>query len=180
MTVDGSNNILLAGEISGAMDFGNDADGHDVSIAYLGLTDAFVAKFTSALVPIWAKSYGDAAHDQTVNGIAADSSGNVFIGGTYSGNLGGLGLNSASPTSPDAFIAQLARANGSLLCARSYGDAAGSQGIRTAGVVSGAAGGLPNAVFIGGMFASSMTLGSTTITTPGSGTRYPFVARLSP
>jgi len=180
VTVDGSNNILLAGDISGAMDFGNDANSNDVSIAYLGLTDAFVAKFTSALVPIWAKSYGDAAHDQTVNGIAADSSGNVFIGGTYSGNLGGLGLNSASPTSPDAFIAQLARANGSLLCARSYGDAVGRQDILAGGVVSGAAGGLPNAVFIGGMFASSMTLGSTTITTPGSGTRYPFVARLSP
>jgi hypothetical protein len=180
VTVDASNNLLLAGDISGAVDFGNDANSNDVSIAYLGLTDAFVAKFTSALVPIWAKSYGDAAHDQAVNGIAADSSGNVFVGGTYSGSLGGLGLNSASPTSPDAFIAQLARANGSLLCARSYGDAVGRQDILAGGVVSGAAGGLPNAVFIGGMFASSMTLGSTTITTPGSGTRYPFVARLSP
>jgi hypothetical protein len=180
VTVDASNNILLAGDISGAVDFGNDANSNDVSIAYLGLTDAFVAKFTSALVPIWAKSYGDAAHDQAVNGIAADSSGNVFVGGTYSGSLGGLGLNSASPTSPDAFIAQLAGADGSLLCARSYGNAAGTQGILAGGVVSGAAGGLPNAVFIGGTYASSMTLGSTTMTTPGAGIQYPFVARLSP
>jgi hypothetical protein len=181
--VDSSNNILLAGDISGAVDFGNDANSNDVSIAYLGLTDAFVAKFTSALAPIWAKSYGDAAHDQTVNGIAADSSGNVFVGGTYGGGLGGLGglgLNSASPTSPDAFIAELAGADGSLLCARAYGDAVGTQGILPGGVVSGAAGGLPNAVFIGGRFASSMTLGSTTITTPGAGIQSPFVARLSP
>ena len=180
VTVDTSNNILLAGDISGAIDFGNDAGGHDVSIPYLGWTDAFVAKFTSALVPIWAKSYGDATHDQAVNGIAADSSGNVFIGGTYSGSLGALGLNSASPTSPDAFIAQLAGADGSLLCARSYGDAAGTQGILAGGVVSGAAGGLPNAVFIGGRYASSMTLGNKTITTPAAGTVYPFVARLGP
>jgi len=180
ISVDASNNILLAGDISGAVDFGNDANSNDVSIAYLGLTDAFVAKFTSALVPIWAKSYGDAAHDQTVNGIAADSSGNVFIGGTYSGSLGGIGLNSASPTSPDAFIAQLAGADGSLLCARSYGDAVSTQGILAGGVVSGAAGGLPNAVFIGGTFASSMTLGSTTMTTPAAAIQYPFVARLSP
>jgi hypothetical protein len=180
VTVDASNNILLAGDISGAVDFGNDTNSNDVSIAYLGLTDAFVAKLTSTLVPIWAKSYGDAAHDQTVNGIAADSSGKVFVGGTYSGDLGGLGLNSASPTSPDAFIAQLAGADGSLLCARSYGDAAGTQGILAGGVVSGAAGGLPDAVFVGGRYSSSMTLGNTTITTPGSVTQYPFVARLSP
>jgi len=180
ISVDASNNILLAGDISGAVDFGNDANSNDVSIAHLGLTDAFVARLTSALVPIWGKSYGDAAHDQTVNGIAADSSGNVFIGGYYSGSLGALGLNSASPTSPDAFIAQLAGADGSMLCARSYGDLLGVQNIAGGGVVAGAAGGLANAVFVGGMYSSSMTFGSTTITTPGSGTQYPFVARLSP
>jgi hypothetical protein len=175
VSVDGSNNILLAGSISGAIDFGN-----GVSIPYLGLTDAYVAKFTTSLTPVWAKAYGDATHDQSANSIAADSSGNVLVGGTYSGSLGALGLSSASPDSADAFIAQLSGTDGSLACARSYGDAAGTQGLSPASVVSGTTGGLSGAVFMGGLFSSSMTLGSTTISTTGAGNQAPFVARLAP
>ena len=170
VSVDGSNNILLAGSISGAIDFGG-----GVSIPYLGLTDAYVAKFTSALVPVWAKAYGDAAHDQSANGVAADSSGNVFFGGTYSGSLGALGLSSASPTSPDGFLAELSPDGTTLGCARTYGDAAGTQGVLTLSVARAST----NALFAAGSYSSSITFGNT-LTTPGAGSAYGFVARLTP
>jgi hypothetical protein len=176
VAVDGSNNILLAGSISGAVDFGNDANSVDVSIPYLGLTDAYVAKFSSALVPVWAKAYGDASHDQSANGVAADSNGNVIFGGTYSGSLGALGLSSASATSPDGFAAELS-SNGTVLdCAQTYGDAAGTQGVLTLAVARTSS----NKLFLAGSFSSSIQFSPlATMTTTGAGTAYGYIAGLT-
>jgi hypothetical protein len=175
VTVDGNNNILLAGSISGAVDFGNDSNSVDVSIPYLGLTDAYVAKFTTALVPVWAKAYGDAAHDQSANGVAADSNGNVIFGGTYSGSLGALGLSSASATSPDGFAAELSSDGKTLDCAQTYGDAAGTQGVLTLAVSR-----TTNKAFLAGSFSSSIQFSPlATMTTPGAGTAYGYIAGLT-
>jgi len=181
LAVDASNNIVVAGSMAGNIDFGNNAGGTDVSITNAGLTDAYAVKLTSALVPVWAKSFGDSAYDQNAKTVAVSSGGDVFIAGLFEGTLNGLGLTATSNTAPDAFIAQLASVNGSLRCAaQSYGDAAGAQGIGSLAVARAAAGALSDAVFIGGSFASSITLGSYTFSTSGPGSFGPFLARLAP
>jgi len=154
------------------MDFGNDANSNDVSIAYLGLTDAFVCEVHLGSRANLGEVIRRCCHDQTVNGIAADSSGNVFIGGTTRATWAASGstrrapplLTPSSPVGPGNGRSCVRALTATRLAGR-----ISSPG----GVVSGAAGGLPNAVFIGGMFASSMTLGSTTITTPVPGLDIP-------
>jgi hypothetical protein len=166
-----TSNILVAGSISGPVNFGG-----GVSLAYLGLTDAYVAKLSvsgTAISGVWANAYGDAAHDQSANGVAAGSNGYIYVGGTYSGSLGALGLSSASATSPDGFTAELTSDGQTVKCAQTYGDAAGTQGVLTLGISS------ANKVYIAGSYSNSIQFSPlTALTTPGSGTAYGFMAGL--
>jgi hypothetical protein len=166
-----TSNILIAGSISGPVNFGG-----GVSLAYLGLTDAYVAKLSvsgTAISGVWANAYGDAAHDQSANGVAAGSNGYIYVGGTYSGSLGALGLSSASATSPDGFTAELTSDGQTVKCAQTYGDAAGTQGVLTLGISS------TNKVFLAGSYSNSIQFSPlTALTTPGSGTAYGFMAGL--
>jgi hypothetical protein len=160
LTVDGSGNIFMAGGVATVIDFGTGA------LAYTGggNSDAFVVKFNPSLVAQWAKSDGDSGYDQTVTSIAADSSGNVTLVGLFRGTLPYFGLQAAGNGKTDAFAAQVA-ADGSLLCAHSYGDATGAQMI---GVVSVArTGPLADAVFVGGSASNTISFGSTLIVSPG-------------
>jgi len=166
-----TSNILIAGSISGSVNFGS-----GVSLAYLGLTDAYVAKLSvsgTAISAVWANAYGDAAHDQSANGVAAGSNGYIYVGGTYSGSLGALGLSSASATSPDGFTAELTSDGQTVKCAQTYGDSAGTQGVLTLGISS------TNKVFLAGSYSNSIQFSPlTALTTPGSGTAYGFMAGL--
>ena len=166
-----TSNILIAGSISGPVTFNG-----TVGLPYLGLTDAYVAKLSvsgTAISGVWANAYGDAAHDQSANGVAAGSNGYVYVGGTYSGSLGALGLSSASATSPDGFTAELTSDGQTVKCAQTYGDAAGTQGVLTLSISS------TNEVYIAGSYSNSIQFSPlTTLTTPGAGTAYGFMAGL--
>jgi hypothetical protein len=177
LAVDPSNNILLAGTIGGGVIFGS-----GVSIANAGLTDAFVAKFSSALAPLWAKSFGDNVKDQSANAVACDSSGNIYLGGSYQGSLGSfIGLSVPLSSGPNAWTAKLAPDGSALQCAaQSYGVPAGTDNITTMAVARTAPGTEANALFFGGSYASSMTIGSTTLNTGSGGKFESFVARLTP
>jgi hypothetical protein len=175
LTVDSSNNIVVAGVLGGSIDFGG-----GISIVNNGWTDAFVAKLTPELALAWAKSFGDADFDQGVNSVGVSSKGDVFIGGSFQGGLGMLGLTSASNTAPDAFTAELAAADGAVLSAHAYGDAAGEQAISTVTVARAATGRLANSTFVGGSFWSTITFGSTTLKTDSRRALVGFVARLAP
>ncbi|MGB8297563.1 MAG: hypothetical protein WCG85_19240 [Polyangia bacterium] len=176
VTVDSSNNIVVAGAIAGNVNFGG-----GVSIVDTGLTDAFVAKFNSALVPQWAKSFGDGAKDQSANTVASDSLGNIYVAGTYEGSLGSfLGLSVPANSNPNAWSAQLASDGSTLQCAQSFGVPLGTDSVTSMVVARAATGALSDAVFIGGSFSSKITFGSKVLDTGKGSTFAPFVTRFAP
>ena len=176
LTVDSDSNIVLAGLLGADMDLGG-----GLRIANYGWTDAFVIKLTPALAPVWAKSFGDDDLDQGVKSVGVSSKGNVIIGGTFQGSLGTLGLVSAGKTAAsDGFTAELAAADGAILSARAYGDAAGAQSVSVVTVARAASGALTNSIFVGGTFFSSITFGSTTLSNGSPRSFASYVARLAP
>ncbi len=81
VATDSSGNVYVTGYTGGGLD-GNTNAGSD---------DLFVVKYNSSGTKQWTKQLGTSVNDQT-NGVATDSSGNVYVtGGTY----GGLGNTSA-------------------------------------------------------------------------------------
>jgi hypothetical protein len=174
VAVDGSNNIVIAGSLGANVTFGTFA------VSDLGLTDAYVVKLNSSLVPQWAESFGDANYDQAAKAVGVSSTGNVFIGGAYEGSLGALGLTASSNTALDAFTAELSGADGSLLCAHTYGDAAGTQQVTGITVASAATGSAQDNVMIGGTYSSTITLGGSTLNTGSPSLAWSFLAKLIP
>jgi hypothetical protein len=169
LTVDANGNIVMGGSLGSSVDFGN---GHVAT--WTGLTDAFAVKFNAPQGPplvapnsLWVYSDGDPnganPYDQTVETVAVSSAGDVFVGGSFRGALPALGLTDSSNATTDAFMAQLSGANGSVLCAHAYGDARGDQSITTISVARVATGALADSIFVGGVFYSSITLGSKTL-----------------
>ncbi len=158
IAVDSSSNVVIAGDVG----VGVNADfGAPVGILNsTGKTDGFVVKLNSSLASaMWGFTFGDAAFDQAVLSLALSSSGDVFMGGAFTGTLTGLGgLASNGNTSTDAFTVQLSGATGAVLCAQSYGDAAGNQNAAYLTVATAAS----NKVTFGGNFSGTMTLGSLT------------------
>lgn len=175
LTVDASDNIVVAGSLNGNIDFGG-----GISIVNTGLTDVFALKLTSALAPVWATSFGDSVYDQSAKTVGVASGGDVFIGGSFKGTLGALGLTSASTTALDAFTAQLAAADGSVLCAKAFGDGPGAQSTSMLTVARTASGSLANSVMIGGAFSSDITLGATTLSTGSASLAASYLSRLVP
>ncbi|MEE1577942.1 MAG: SBBP repeat-containing protein, partial [Deltaproteobacteria bacterium] len=53
-----------------------------------GSEDLFVVKYDSSGTKQWTKQLGTSSHDQA-NGVATDSSGNVYVTGYTSGGLDG-------------------------------------------------------------------------------------------
>lgn len=97
---DVQNNILLAGSLVGAADFGGGP------LASAGGNDVFVAKLDPNGDHLWSKRFGDAA-DQQVTGVTSDATGAVFLGGYFAGalDLGG-GAMTAKGGMSDGFVAK--------------------------------------------------------------------------
>jgi hypothetical protein len=123
VAVDGSGNVLLAGRFYGTVDFGGG------SLSSAGLGDIFVAKYSgSAGAHQWSKRLG-AGGDDVAYGVAADSSGNVVVTGSFYGTVdfGGGGL--VAPATCAAFAAKYS-STGSHVWSKVYGgmDAGGEWG----------------------------------------------------
>jgi hypothetical protein len=73
--VDGSDNVVISGFFSGAVDFGGGA------LTALG-TDVFAAKYSSAGTHLWSKRFGGAG-TQLSYGVAAAPNGNVTLTGPF-------------------------------------------------------------------------------------------------
>jgi hypothetical protein len=178
LTVDANSNIIVAGSLGGNIDFGS-----GIAITDLGFTDAFVTKLKSSLVPLWAKAFGDVANDQRAMSVATSSSGDVYVAGLFVGSLGAMNLSSYGPTGGtnlDVFVAELASADGSVLCTpEHYGAVDGTRKSASITVARAAADSLADAVTIAGTFSSS--LGPTiNLSTGDPNVSASFVARLSP
>ncbi|HEY9828394.1 MAG TPA: SBBP repeat-containing protein, partial [Stenomitos sp.] len=80
VTTDTKGNVAIAGYTQG-----------DLSGANQGSQDAWIAKYRSDGTLIWKRQLGTNLPDRATS-IAADATGNVFLGGTTDGNLGGTNL----------------------------------------------------------------------------------------
>lgn len=80
-----------------------------------GLKDAFVAKYSAAGALLWVRMLGTAA-DDLAHGVAADSSGNIYVAGVTGGALQGA----SSAGGQDVFVAKYT-AQGTLAWVRQWG-----------------------------------------------------------
>jgi hypothetical protein len=80
VATDGSNSIYLAGSFSGTVDFDPRRGVHNVTSA--GGTDAFVLKLSKSGNFVSVETFGGKGDDAAA-GLAVDSAGNMFIGGTF-------------------------------------------------------------------------------------------------
>ena len=115
VAVDASGNVLLAGEFSGAANFGGDP------LVSGGGVDAFVAKLDGQGAHLWSRRFGDPA-TQVARALAVDASGNVIFAGMYGGTVNFGGSVLASRGDLDVFVAKL-DPSGAHLWSRSFGDA---------------------------------------------------------
>jgi len=85
---DAAGNSIVLGNFSGSTAVGA------TTLNSSGGDDAFLAKFSSSGVPLWAKRFGGTGADKGT-GLALDPDGSVFATGSFQGtaNFGGFGLN---------------------------------------------------------------------------------------
>jgi hypothetical protein len=123
LALDNSGNVFVAGQANSSSGISTTGS-YQTSIG--GLSDAFLAKFTSSGTLLWATYYGGSGSDQSA-GLATDGSGNVYLGGvTFSSS--GIASSGAYKTSlsgtDDAFVAKF-NSSGSRLWATYYGGSGG-------------------------------------------------------
>ena len=90
IAVDSSGNVYVTGTTTG-----------DLFATVAGESDAYVAKYDTDGNQVWAKQFGS-IHREWGNGVAVDSSGNVYVTGTTMGDLFGTITGES-----DAYIAKV-------------------------------------------------------------------------
>jgi hypothetical protein len=151
--VDASNDVIFAGRLDGTADFGGGP------LTSAGGADVFVVKLDPAGNYLWARRYGD-PQDQVCVAAAVDASGDVVIGGWFSGTLT-FGTNPplACAGGVDGFVAKL-DPSGTALWSKRFG-AVGSDEVE--GVAVDAQGN----VCITGYFNDTVDLGNGPLTSAG-------------
>lgn len=142
VTTDSQGDVYVTGAFSSSATF-NTTSGSPVTLTAQGVRDAFVAKYTSAGILLWAKDIGGSTTntynppDSRANAIAVDSSGNVYVTGFTYCNDFPLTANAFQANfrgNADAFLVKL-DPTGSLL----YSSLLGGDGYSTDGNTSASA-----------------------------------------
>ena len=100
LTIDSSNNIIVAGIFRGTVDFGSG------NIVSSGGIDAFVLKLNSSGTFQWVQTYGDSTGDSGT-GVGVDSSDNILISGYFQGTIDFGGGDVTSIGGNDIFVLKL-------------------------------------------------------------------------
>jgi hypothetical protein len=103
---DASGNLYVGGGFSGSTDF--DPGPGLVVLNSLGGQDGFLAKYSASGDLIWVRRFGGTSLDE-VNDVAVDAAGNVYAGGTFSGQA------NASPAAGPTIVADGSAVDGFLL-----------------------------------------------------------------
>lgn len=167
LTRDGAGNIYVAGDFSGNVDFDLGAGAY---ILNSNGPDAFVAKYAADGEFVWAKSLGVSNGYANFNGVTVDTLGNVFAGGSFSGDDGD---SLFSVGQADGILVKF-DANGNRLWTQSFGS---TEYTAVNEVTTDGAGN----VYMGGFFRSTVDFdagpGTTLLTSPGDDSG--FIAKLN-
>ncbi len=144
--------VAVVGSFSGTGQFGT------TTLTSVGQNDVFVAAFDSAGNPLWAKSWGGITNDEG-RGIAYDANGNLIVTGGFSTSVdfGGGAVTSKGGT--DAFVMKL-NASHTLAWVQTFGGTLTDEAVSAAVDTSGE-------LLVGGLFESTVSLGSQTLTSAG-------------
>src|SRR5207302_10030988 len=155
VATDPSGNVVVAGSFEGTVNFGTGP------MTSSGFKDVFVAKYSAAGVPLWAKAYGEPNDDEEALGVAMDGSGNVVVTGYFKQTVNfGAGLLTAAGTYlVDVFVAKYS-ASGAPLWVKQVGSSGFDKG--TAIAVDGASN-----VLVTGYFNGTVNFGLGTVTSAG-------------
>lgn len=163
VAVDGEDNVLVAGNISGQADFGGGP------LLSAGSKDIFLAKFDHDGGHAWSKLFGD-AETQDAASVAVDGAGNVLVTGGVEGQINFGGETLTSKGGFDIFVAKFDSA-GSHLWSKLFGDSA-SQAASGIGVDS------AGNVLVTGYIQGQADFGGGALTSAGG--EDIFIAKLGP
>jgi hypothetical protein len=113
IAVDGSGNVYLGGSFQ-------TANLTTPALTKIGVQDAFVFKLDASGNTTWSKGYGGSSANGDGKSVAVDGSGNVYLGGVFSGNLTTPALTSLGWQ--DTFAIKL-DASGNTTWSKRYGGA---------------------------------------------------------
>lgn len=116
VTVDASDNVIVAGRTSAALTGSTIGSG----------TDSFVSKFDSSGQELFTRQTASFASD-SAQGLTTDAAGNIFVTGTAAGAVDG----NTALGGTDAYLTKL-DASGNLVYSRQIGDAADQTAVATA------------------------------------------------
>ena len=159
-----NDDILIAGGFDGTLTF------NQPLTAAGPATDIFVARLDPAGKPLWSRRFGDASA-QTAYAVAVDKFDNVYVGGTFDGEIDlGIGLAKlVSAGGGDAFLIKL-DPGGNPLWGRRGGDAAAQQ-------INGIVVDLDGVSTVVGTFEGTLDFGSPVVSAGGTDI---FLARFAP
>lgn len=166
-----SGDLTLGGTFHGTLLDENGA----TSLTSAGGSDAFVTKLSAANgTRLWTQRIGGPS-SESIYGLAADSSGNVYATGTFDGtaSINGTSATLVSAGGQDAFIVKLASADGSLAWKKRIGGTSWDSAVAIATDSVG------NPVVIGTIYGNA-TDGNDGIALNGAGSQDGFLFKLSP
>jgi uncharacterized repeat protein (TIGR02543 family) len=115
VAVAANGDIVVAGELWGAADFGGSVR------TPAGATDAFVARYTASGALVWARLLGGAGGDEA-SAVALDpNTGDVWVAGGFSQTVAFDGAPVTAAGQVDLFLAKLSATGGDVLQARTWG-----------------------------------------------------------
>jgi Beta-propeller repeat len=150
--VDKGGNVYIVGGFSSTINLGT---GHTSK----GLSDAYVASFTSAGAYRWSVGYGAGSHDYAIS-VAVDGQSNVYASGVFDGSVSFGGTALVSKGSHDVFVASYTAAGGHRW-SKSFGNTNGDYGYAI--TVDSA-----DRVYVAGSFRTSIDLGGGLLVSKGN------------
>lgn len=103
VTIDPSGNAIVVGHMTGSIDFGGG------TLTSAGGDDAFIAKYSPLGVHVWSARFGD-VNQQQIKDVAADSAGNVYFTGNFTGQVDFGGGTMTSLGSNDSMLVKYSAA----------------------------------------------------------------------
>ena len=155
VAVDAAGNIFVVGTFQGAIDFGS-----GTPVTASSDYDAFIAKLDPDGNELWSRRFGAAGPDR-IESIALTPSGDLVVGGSFSGAFSLDGANIAHNGGTDGFIFKFSSTNGALVWSNRFGDAQNQRCSSVAVIPA------TQDVICFGDFAGTINFGAMTVTSVG-------------